>query len=103
MIERAFDAGAFMECVARLKPVSHHICFSGQDLEHHAIHRFLHTEALQADMDAWCLELGMAPVTVVRRNVGHHRHYTEYYDRALRRAVGSLFAEEIDYFGYQFG
>jgi hypothetical protein len=102
MVECAFDPDAFLESAARLKPVSHHICASGQAIENHPIHRFLRTETLQADMDAWCVELGLSPVAIVRRNVGHHRHYTEYYDRRLRGAVARMFAEEIEYFGYTF-
>ena len=53
-------------------------------------------------MDALCGELGIRRVTIAHRNVGHHRHYAEYCNHGLRRSVGHMFAEEIEYVGYEF-
>jgi hypothetical protein len=102
MIESRFDPDAFQARVLRTRPIKDHICIHGKSIEHHAIDRFLRTESLQTDMNAYCLELGMPDVAIARRNVGHHRHYTEYYTPDLRRAVGERFAEEIEYFGFRF-
>ena len=102
MIESRFDPDAFLASMLLLKPIRDHICTHGRAIEHHAVDRFLKTESLQTDMNSFCAELGLPDVTIARRNVGHHRHYAEYYNQDLRRAVRDRFAEDIEYFGYRF-
>ena len=37
------------------------------------------------------------------RNASEHRHYSTYYDAALRDQVGELYREDVERFGYRFG
>lgn len=65
--------------------------------------RICRAERLQADFDALCDEVGLERRILERRNASSHRHYAEYYDDDLARAVGERYREDVERFGYRFG
>jgi hypothetical protein len=59
-------------------------------------------ESLARDWKTICDRLRIPHRELPRRNVTRHRHYREYYDRALRDLVARHWRREIELFGYAF-
>lgn len=49
-----------------------------------------------------CDYLGIEEVTLPRKNVTVHKHFSEYYDNYMQYIVGDLYKEDINIFGYEF-
>ena len=67
------------------------------------VSQLLRAERLQEGFDDLCAATGLESRRLEVRNASEHRHYTDYYDDGLRHAVGELYREDIDRFGYTFG
>ncbi len=65
--------------------------------------QLLRAESLQAGFDTLCAATGLEPRVLEVRNASEHRHYSTYYDAALRDQVGELYREDVERFGYRFG
>ena len=59
-----------------------------------------------ADMEVMlpclCDYLGIEEVTLPRKNVTVHKHFSEYYDNYMQYIVRELYKEDINIFGYEF-
>ena len=60
-------------------------------------------ETLQRDFDAVCERVGLPKTELEIRNASTRKRYVDYYDDALREAVGMRYREDIERFGYRFG
>ena len=84
------------------KPQHHWICDDDGNILIDFIGRF---ESLQADFDRLCDILG-SPREKLRHNKKPKKPqppYTEYYNNETRKIIKEKYAQDIDYFGYQFG
>lgn len=81
-------------------PQSAFVCDASGQL---MVSRVLRAEGLQAGFDELCGATGLQPRVLEVRNTSAHRHYATYYDAALRQAVGTLYREDVERFGYRFG
>lgn len=82
------------------RPQSDFVCdAAGQVM----VTKLCRAERLQTDYDEVCAEFGLAPSVLEVRNASAHRPYTEHYDDALARAVGDLYRDDVERFGYAFG
>lgn len=59
-------------------------------------------ENLQEDFSAILKRLGLPDVQLGLENTSKHKHYSEYYDDALKEKVAAAFARDIEEFGYVF-
>ena len=59
-------------------------------------------ENLADDFRAVCTTLGISPPTLPQHNRSSRKHYSKYYDDALRELVRSRFVAEIERFNYTF-
>jgi len=60
-------------------------------------------ERLQDGFDEVTARLGLARTELPRINTSRHGPYTDYYTPAMADAVGRLYAQDIERFGYRFG
>jgi predicted DCC family thiol-disulfide oxidoreductase YuxK len=60
-------------------------------------------ESLQRDFDEVTAHLGLAQNSLPRVNASSHAFYPHYYSSKTAKAVGRLYARDIDAFGYRFG
>jgi hypothetical protein len=57
---------------------------------------------LQADFAAVCDKLDIMELQLPQMNKTKRKHYTKYYNDKTRKMVAEKFAQDIEYFGYQF-
>lgn len=60
-------------------------------------------ETYQSDFDSLCDKINIKRRLLPVLNKSNHSAYTGYYDKATADIVASLYAEDIEYFGYKFG
>ena len=66
------------------------------------------TENLQEDFNIVCDKIGISHTKLILANTHlhnyntKHEHYTKYYDDETREIVAKVFAEDINYFNYEF-
>jgi len=77
------------------------------DKERHIMLDFcIRFERIQQDFDIAMKKMGLPQSTllrVVNKTRDDNRHYTEYYDEAVRAIVGRRYRRVIEHFGYKFG
>jgi hypothetical protein len=67
------------------------------------IDTFIRFENMQGDFDEFCGRVGIPKQELPHKNkTKKRRHYSEYYDDALRDVVASQHAADIEHFGYEF-
>jgi hypothetical protein len=59
-------------------------------------------ENLEEDYKTLCEKIDIPYVPLPRVNVSRREHYSRYYDEELKEMVRRKFAEEIEFFGYEF-
>ena len=62
------------------------------------VFRFEELDSAIEKIQEW---LGL-PLDVQRRNTSEHDHYRTYYTEATKARVAQLYAEDIEFFGYEF-
>jgi hypothetical protein len=60
-------------------------------------------ENLQADFDIVCNRLNIADPTLPKLLVRNYGHYTNNYTQKTKDMIYTLYKDEIDYFGFEFG
>lgn len=99
---------AFMRFIIRDRPPLQHILFRPQfemlcDTDGRvAMDRIGHVETMQADYDSICARIGIPSAELGQVNASSHRHYAGYYDDELRDLVASMYARDLEVFGYRF-
>lgn len=73
---------------------------SGGDLE---VDFVIRLEKFQEGFNEVCDRIGLARSEVPHSNRSKHGHYTEYYDEKTIEIISSVYAKDIEYFGYNFG
>lgn len=82
------------------RPQSAFVCDAAGEV---MVTRLCRAERLQADYDAVCDDFGLARSRLEVRNASEHGHYADHYDDGLVAAVGELYREDVERFGYSFG
>ena len=64
---------------------------------------FIRFESLQQDFHKACDHIGIPRRKLPHLNRASPQPYTHYYDDEMRELVAFKYAEDIEYFGYNFG
>jgi hypothetical protein len=94
-----FDKKTFLNFLPRRS------CFNYFQVEGFKIKKMdyiIRFEYLQEDFNFVCGKIGLPRLNLPHRNKRKHKHYSEYYDDEMVRAVQNLYAQDIYHFGYKF-
>ncbi len=100
-----WDRGAFKKLVAEIVPAS---AFVILDERARATSPFenvdfvIRYETIDEDFRQVCERIGIPAAQLPVRNKSAREHFTHYYDAELVDLVRARFADDIDYFGYEF-
>ena len=60
-------------------------------------------ENYQSDFNRICDRLKISRIKLPHVNQSKHKNYTKYYNNDTRKMIAEHYAEDIEYFGYDFG
>ena len=102
------DPQAFMRFIIRDRARLQHLLFRPQfemlcDAEGRlAMDRIGRVENMQTDYESICARIGVQAQPLAQVNASRHRHFAEYYDDELREMVATVYARDLELFGYRF-
>ena len=59
-------------------------------------------ENFNEDFAEICRRIGLPEIDLPVTNTTKHKHYSEYYTEQTKQIVGNYYAEDIEYFNYEF-
>ena len=60
-------------------------------------------ENYQSDFEKVCEKLKIKKYNLLHKKKTRYKHYTEYYDEETKSIIEEKYANDIKYFGYEFG
>lgn len=95
---------AFVQLISReMRPITSYLTLDGTSRRpFENVDFIMRFEHLNEDFRQVCERIGLPPQDLPVRNKSTRDYFTRYYDSGLARWIHHRFAEEIEYFGYQF-
>jgi Sulfotransferase family len=101
--EVQWDRKAFKKLIREALPAADYLRLDKREEDpFNNVHRILRFETLEEDFRLVCADLDIPAGPLPRYNRSDRRHYSTYYDNALRDLIRRRFALEIERFGYTF-